>query len=78
MGLPKPLALIIKSSRLALEADVKKSKTVDTQKIVQKKEELQKVNNEIFRLLDSVFFKIKEESTSSIVFYSHFLEGVRK
>jgi hypothetical protein len=33
-------------------------------------------NDEIFRLLDSVFFKIKEDSPSAIIFYSHFFLSV--
>lgn len=34
-------------------------------------------NNEIFHLLDSVFFKIKEDSSSSIIFYSNFFRKCR-
>lgn len=34
-------------------------------------------NNEIFHLLDSVFFKIKEDSSSATFFYSHFFRKCR-
>ncbi|MCC2647387.1 MAG: hypothetical protein K0R16_190 [Nitrososphaeraceae archaeon] len=34
-------------------------------------------NDEIFHLLDSVFFKIKEDSPSATIFYSHFFRKCR-
>jgi hypothetical protein len=34
-------------------------------------------NNEVFNLLDSVFFKIKDDSPSATIFYSHFFRKCR-
>jgi hypothetical protein len=72
------LALIIKSGCFEKElAAEKRKKVVDKMKIADKEKEQQIVNNQIFSLLDTTFFKIGEDSSSTIVFYSHFFKKCR-
>jgi hypothetical protein len=44
------------------------------EKVVDKKKDLDSVNNELFCLLDSVFFKVEQNSSSATIFYSHFIK----
>lgn len=47
------------------------------EKIVNIKKELDIVSNELLYLLDSVFFKVQQNSSSAIIFYSHFIKKCR-
>src|SRR5215212_3224518 len=67
------LTLIIQSTLLEKQiCDERMS-----EKIVNINKELDIVSNELFYLLDSVFFKVQENSSSATIFYSHFFKRCR-
>jgi hypothetical protein len=47
------------------------------EKVLDKKKDLDSVNNELFCLLDSVFFKVEQNSSCATIFYSHFIKKCR-
>ena len=47
------------------------------EKIVNIKKELEIASNELFYLLDSVYFKVQQNSSSATIFYSHFFKRCR-
>ena len=67
------LTLIIQST--LLEKQSYDERKLD--KIVNIEKELDNVSNELFYLLDSVFFKVQENSSSATIFYSHFFKRCR-
>jgi hypothetical protein len=67
------LTLIIHSTILEKQTHNEKK----PEEVVNKKKELDIVNDEIFCLLDSIFFKVEENSLSATIFYSHFIKKCR-
>lgn len=65
------LNLIIQSTLLEKQI----SNEGKPEKVLAKKKELDSVNNEIFYLLDSIFFKVEQNSSSATIFYSHFFKN---